>query len=300
MATPAGAPPAANPAPARAPGVPPNFVWNGQFWVAPPDAPPVPGGYSTLNAQGQNVNPDGSVRPVAAGDGSGAFTSPSSGNPLAALAGQIPGVKQLVSAATPATLDTSPLRDAQKRTADTQDFYRGRLVNLPTQYDPAHSAQLYSEGQGAISDLTAASKGLVPSAAELQLQQQAATNAARNFGAATALQGRSPGAALRMATTGATDTQAAANAQAAQLRAQEQAQARGQLVQAIGGQQQAEQGLRTGDTQQTGQLIQADIGALDANTKAAGGVVDANAKAAAGHDALTGQLWGVGTKALGL
>jgi hypothetical protein len=223
---------------------------------------------------------NGTAQPIDAGLTSDAW------NGAKSAAGVVTGL------ATPSSVDTSALKNAQQRAADTQDFYRKRLVDLPPAYNPGHSAQLFDEGQGAIADLTAASKGLVPSAAELQLHQQAARNAANAFGMAAALGGRTPGGALRSAQMAATNTQGDANAQAAQLRAQEQAQARAALVQAIGNQQQSEQGLRTGDIQQTGQLIQADTSALDSNAKAAAAVADANAKKAAADDAFKGQIFG--------
>src|SRR6185312_8232089 len=70
-----------------------------------------------------------------------------------------------------------------------------------------------------IAALTGYANGTAPSAAQLQLQQQAANNQAANYGTAAALQGRNPGEALSQAMRANVATQGATNANAAQLRA---------------------------------------------------------------------------------
>ena len=77
--------------------------------------------------------------------------------------------------------------------------------------------------------------GAVPRAAELQLRQQSAKNQAANLGAARALGGRSAGGVARAATLANAGANAETNLDAAQTRAQEQAAARQQQIQALSG-----------------------------------------------------------------
>lgn len=209
-------------------------------------------------------------------------------NSILSLPGQ--AIKAATGLVTPQGVDTSALKTAQQKAADTQDYYHGQMVNLPQQYDPTQQQTLYNQGQDSIAGLRAAAAGTVPSAAEMQSQRQASILGQNQIGNAAAFQGRDPGAALRMATLGAGNIQANAVANGAAQRAQEQATARGQLVQAVGGQQQALQGVRTGDLNQQQNLITGDLGALNANANAAGAVANANAQAAASANAFKGGL----------
>ncbi len=145
------------------------------------------------------------------------------------------------------------------------------------------------EGQN-IAGLQAIASGQAPSAAQIQLQNQGAANAAGQFGSAAALQGRNPGLALQMATTGAVNTQAQTNAQAAQQRAADMATAQGQLTGAIQG-----QGATLGNMQGQGigaqqNYAQNQLGALNAGVNASTGLQQANTANAASNNAYYGGL----------
>jgi len=104
-------------------------------------------------------------------------------------------------------------------------------------YVPQTGAQDQTRGQQeqSLGQLQAAAAGQVPSAAEQQLKRQTAVDTARQFGLASALRGHSPGSALRTASEGAASITGQANNDAATLRANEQANARGQLAGALQG-----------------------------------------------------------------
>lgn len=127
-------------------------------------------------------------------------------------------------------VDTSQSDADIERTRQLADAYANERHAFQDRTDGMAPQQ-----QGAINQLGDAAAGRTKSAAELQLQQQGATDAARQFAMASAMRGHSPGSALRAATEGATATTAATNANAAILRAQEQANARSQYAQAIQG-----------------------------------------------------------------
>jgi hypothetical protein len=86
-----------------------------------------------------------------------------------------------------------------------------------TQTDETRARQM-----AALDALTAAANGTVPSAAELQLRQEAGRNVAATLGQARALGGRSAGGAARAGTLASADILARTNAEGAQLRAAEQ------------------------------------------------------------------------------
>lgn len=132
----------------------------------------------------------------------------------------------------------------------------------PGYFDPTVNRGLADQQQSNINDLSAAAAGKVASPAELQLQQQSGLNAARQFGLATALQGRNPGAALRSARLGSQATMADTNLQAAMLRAKEQAEARTALMEALARARQGEQQLYSTDTDYRKGML--DIGAKNA------------------------------------
>jgi hypothetical protein len=98
-----------------------------------------------------------------------------------------------------------------------------------TTLDRTQDNQTREQQQQSISDLFAASRGLTPSAAELQSRQALDRNMANQYALAAALQGRSAGGALKQASdaTGALNAQGAADA--AVLRAKEQESARAAL-----------------------------------------------------------------------
>jgi hypothetical protein len=238
-------------------------------------------------------------------DGSGLRRDPATGKPMRdnpqdpSLVGRVlggfgrvataPG-GALVQGLSPGHTNTKPVEEAQKTAKDTQAFYRDRLVNMPTVYDPVRAGQLGAAGDAGIALFANAAKGGAPSAAELMLRDQASRNAANSFGQAAALQGRSSGGALRQAliSSGAIQSQAARDA--AILRAREMEAARAGLVQAVQGQQAVVGQQRGQDIDRERSLISGDIGALDANTKAALGLYDAQARNTAADNAFRGQL----------
>jgi hypothetical protein len=147
-------------------------------------------------------------------------------------------------------------------------------------------------GNASIANMYAASQGNVPSAADLQLQRQSDQNAAQQFGLAAALQGRNSGDALRQASQGAVATQAQTNAQLGIQRAQEQATARDQLAQALATQRGQDLGYQ-------GNLLSAQIGALNAGTNAASAYGNAAATQAGAQNQYKGSLLQGGAGALG-
>jgi hypothetical protein len=215
----------------------------------------------------------------------------------------------------PAPVDTSALGLAQAAAQGTQNqaqIERAKFQYNPTQAPTAGDIRLNmsaidplrAQQQQAISMLQSAANGSTPSAAELQQQQAGNRAAAQQFGMASALQGGlSPGAALRQASEGAANLQADTANNNAQLRAQEMAGARGQLVQGLAGvrgQEQDLSGQNAGLAQQTnlanlnsqitttGQnqdwqkaLLGQQENALNAQTQGATGLANANAQAAA-------------------
>lgn len=198
---------------------------------------------------------------------------------------------------TPSTPNLSGVQQAQTNAFGVQNALAAQRDAYRGQYNPRTEGTLNGQGLDTINSLRAAAAGQVPSAAEIQLRNQAAKNAANSFGVAAALQGRSPAGALHQALVSNAGTQAQTNSDAAALRAQEMATARGQLVGAIQGQQQNELGQRQTDTTQTGNLLQGQIGALNAGTTAAVGNANAQAQAAAAKNAFTGSLINTGVTA---
>ena len=144
----------------------------------------------------------------------------------------------------PTMTDLSPTQNAQAAAFGAagnfnQERYDYRPGSAPAQdrvaLDTANADQLRARQFGSLDDLAAAARGEVTSPAELQLRQQAARNNAATFGAARALGGRSAGGAGRAATLASTDANIRTNADAGQLRATEQANARNQLISALSG-----------------------------------------------------------------
>jgi len=105
----------------------------------------------------------------------------------------------------------------------------------PPAVNTSQSDQIRQQQLRNLNDLSQAARGVTPSAAELQGKAAADRAAAQQYGLAVALQGRNAGAALRQASEGAARVQGDANTQAAALRAQEMANARNQLSQALSG-----------------------------------------------------------------
>jgi hypothetical protein len=124
------------------------------------------------------------------------------------------------------------------------------------------------------------------------LQQQAANNQAANYGTAAALQGRNPGEALSQAMRANVATQGATNAQAAQLRAQEQQQGQSALASALGQQAQVQSGLRQQGLGYMSNLYGAQNQALGSQVNAAGNETQANVQNAQAQNNTKGSLIG--------
>ena len=202
-------------------------------------------------------------------------------------------------ALTPDPINLAPVQQAQQRAYGLEDQLAGERGAYRGNYSPVNDARLAAEQQGNISDLAMAAAGATPSPAEIQLQKQAGLNAARQFGLASALQGRNPGAALRSARLGSIATQAATNVDAAALRAQEQAQARNALVQALQAARGQGQQLLANDTDWRRALLSGELGGLESGTRAATGEVDAQARQAAANNSFLGGLVSTGGQILG-
>lgn len=186
---------------------------------------------------------------------------------------------------TPVQPDLSGVQQAQQNAFNVQNALAAERAGYQGAYNPAI-------GQTSIQQLLSASQGKTPSAAQIQLQDQAGKNVASQFGLAAALQGRNPGAALRSAQIGAGNTLAQTNIDAAMLRAKEQSDARNALAQALANERQQDLGYQQA-------LLQGQIGALNAGTGAAGQLANAQAANAAAQNAYKGSLIGGGATLLG-
>ena len=232
---------------------------------------------SDANGRGSTyVNPDGTtVKTTATVDSTlGGFVKTKLGDAVGA-------VKAAYDAGKPANVDTSPLVTAVDRSGATQDRYR-------SMQDPTRATTLFNEGQTLIGNLGAAAAGAVPSAAEIQARRQVDQAANQQFGTASNFAGRNPGGALRMATVGASNLVGKAIGDNAALRAKEQADARGQLVTAVGNQQQA-------NNAQQGDLIRADLTGGGQFNDAASTLVTGNAKNTAAQNSYKGAAIGGAT-----
>jgi len=125
--------------------------------------------------------------------------------------------------------------------------------------DRGLGTQTRAQQEDSIAGLTAAANGTAPSAAELQLKQQSGIDAARQYGLAAALQGNNPAAALRQASIGAATVAGTTNQNAGILRANEQANARTALANALGTVRQGDQSAVTTDVGQQQNLTGAQV-----------------------------------------
>jgi hypothetical protein len=239
--------------------------------------PTAPSGYS--------FGPNGTLVPTP--------TGPPPGNNVfsRAVGAVLPAVQNW---ATPAQGDTSMLGTATRKAFGVEDALANQRKNYQGQYNPWAMGTLQNQGRGAIGLLQGAAEGNAPSAAELQLRDQASRNASQAFGMASGLQGSSPGMALESAQRAATGIQGQTNVDAAALRANEMANARTGLVGAIQGQQGMLGELRGQDINQQNALLGGQIGSLNAGTTAAGAQANANVNNAAGKNAFKGSLLGAG------
>lgn len=184
------------------------------------------------------------------------------------------------------TADTNAIANSQGIQGDLQN----RLATQTGAYDPTQAATNTTNQNQLVTALQAQANGTAPSAAELQLKQQAAQNQASAYGNATALQGRNPGQALRAALGASTATQAATNSQAAQMRASEQASGQNQLSQALSGMQGQQATSRGQDINQTLGTEQNILGASGQQVTAAGNVTGANLQNAAAQNTAAGGI----------
>jgi hypothetical protein len=160
-----------------------------------------------------------------------------------------------------------------------------------SQSNPDRATQLQTIGM-----LQGAAAGTAPSAAQLQLQQQAARNNASAFGAAAALKGRTPGASFTTAARQNAENQLDTNANAAALRANEMATARSQLASAGAiQQQQDQQAAQTAAELKTNyatSLLGGQLQSQGQGITAGQGVTNANVQNAQTQNAFTGGLIG--------
>lgn len=201
--------------------------------------------------------------------------------------------------------------EAQSLGQERYDYTPGAAPSQSgVQLSAGPADQTRTQQQTALTALGAAANGAVPSAAELQLRQQAAKNEAANLGAARALGGRSAGGVARAATVANAGANAQTNLDAAQTRATEQATARQQQIAALSGvrdqdvtqaQTQAQLDQARNQNNLTAQvttnaqteaqkqaLLQAQLTAMGQGTTAAGAGATASAANAAGQNAAKG------------
>lgn len=172
---------------------------------------------------------------------------------------------------------------------------------------PGGSVQTVDQNrqQGALDMMQNAANGSVPSAAQIQTQQNLGTQMANQFALASGLQGRHPGAAFDAAARGAATAQGTAAGQGAVLRAQEQATARDQYGNAIG--QARGQDVQTDvanlnaklttmgyDTQTKNALLSAQLQAQGYDVATADAIINAQVQSAQSQNQYKGGLWSGG------
>jgi hypothetical protein len=165
--------------------------------------------------------------------------------PVQNVVGNVPIVGPLVNGlTTSAAADLGPALGAQRAAFGlSDDLSQERFDYRPgaaasreaVELEKARQDEIRARQIAALGGLSAAAAGTVPSAAELQLREQAGRSVAATLGQARALGGRSAGGAARAGTLAASDILARTNADAAQLRAAEQERARALEIQALTG-----------------------------------------------------------------
>lgn len=176
-------------------------------------------------------------------DANGNLTPGSIAGPIGAAAGDALGGLGLdLGLGGGSPLDTAGADAETARANALADVLGGEREKAGAQADTDRGLGLQTreQQQAAIQQLQDAASGKVPSAAELALTRQSGIDAARQQGLAAALQGSNPAAALRQASMGAAKVAGDTAANAAQLRAKEQADARTALANTLSG-------VRTGD-----------------------------------------------------
>lgn len=157
----------------------------------------------------------------------------------------------------PATADTDQLRvlGLEGGLRQTQLEKQRNATTL----DKTDQAQAAGQQQGAIAGLQAAAAGTAPSAAQLQLQQQAQIDAARQIALAKAIGGPSAGGSAYRAAIGAANTNANAATAGAALKANEMAAARSQLADALNSARGQDIGAYKNDVDERNALLAAQI-----------------------------------------
>lgn len=218
----------------------------------PAAAPPVTGN-ATGTWRSPTAAPGATGVPGAVGGGapgqvSTGATGTQNSNQLGAVGealGSIPIIGGALSNFTsPSTADLSGVHSAQNAAFGlAQNVGNERQTFIPqaapqqatTVLDTGAADQTRARQTAALDALTGAANGTVPSAAEIAARAAAGRAAASNLGQARALGGRSAGGVARAATLANTDLAARTNADLMANRANEQAVARNQLVDALGG-----------------------------------------------------------------
>lgn len=245
-------------------------------------------GGATLDKNGNPI-PGDTGRPVATA-ATGAATAIGSG--LAGALGGIGGGGAIdPTAAASETARANALADA----LGTER--QGVAGNIAA--DRTAQGQTRDQEDASIAGLTSAANGTAPSAAELMLRQQGATDSARQFGQAAALGGESPGGALRQASMGAAQIAGQTDANAAITRANEQATARTALAAALQQKRAQDQAQGQLDTGQQSTLLNGQVSSQGQGVTSTGQVLDAQAKAAAAKAQLEGAAIGGGAALLG-
>lgn len=276
---------------------------------------------------GQYLNPDGTPYLAVPGDPqSGRWTvrqpdgTPATQNPNykgegvltngdnTGLLDQVPGfdsakdaasklLNGLAAAAGPgAPIDTSSADSETARANALADALGGQAGAAGAQADTDRGlgAQTRAQQQDSITGLTAAANGTAPSAAELQLKQQADIDASRQYGLAAALQGNNPNAALRQASLGAATIAGTTNENAAINRANEQATARGQLATTLANVRAGDQGATNTDVGQQNNLTGAQVSSQGQGVTSTGQKLTAETEKEKADAARAGALIGAG------
>lgn len=253
-------------------------------------APPPPGSYT--------------------GNGTGTTSYSPFGGPAYNAVTSVPIVGPLVGGLTSTPVaDLGPTKAAQAAAMGlsgnlNQERYNYRPGEAPAQdrvqLDTAQENEIRGRQQGALDALQAASEGRVPSAAEIQMREEAGRNTAAALGMARALGGRSAGGAARAGTLAASDILSRNAVEGAAQRAAEQANARNAYTTALGGVRTQDIGTSEANAnlgqqanannlqaqtqanqlaeQHRQALLKAQLDALGIGEKAAGETVQASAK----------------------
>jgi hypothetical protein len=239
---------------APAPGSPGAAVGGfAQGGVRPNVGTPGVGTVNPGGPTGQTIQTPYGALPIPQGDTAtqtSALTAPGGGNtgttpgyspvpkPVQNAIGQVPVIGPAInSLTTSSAVDLTPGLAAQRAAFGiSDDLDQERFDYRPGDAPSMNIDSDIRQGQKvALGGLRDAATGAVPSAAELQMRREAGRNVAATLGQARALGARSAGGAARAGTLASADILARSSMDGAQLRAQEQAQARAAEVAALSG-----------------------------------------------------------------